>query len=77
YDQDITLFNPEERLFQIEYAQRAVDLYGSPCVGIQGKECCVVATKKTLPDKLVYPEYVTNIYRITDDIYCAGSGIGG
>ncbi|CAM9940390.1 unnamed protein product, partial [Discosporangium mesarthrocarpum] len=77
YDQDITLFSPEGRLYQVEYAQKAVDHYGSPCVGVQGSGCCVVATRKNLQDGFVYPESVTNIHRITDDVFCAGSGIVG
>ncbi|CBJ48831.1 Proteasome Alpha Subunit family member [Ectocarpus siliculosus] len=77
YDADLTLFSPEGRLYQVEYVMRAVGHYGCPAVGVHGEGCCVVACKRDLPDELVYPDSVTSIFRITDDIYSAATGMTG
>ncbi|CAM9837483.1 unnamed protein product [Ectocarpus fasciculatus] len=77
YDADLTLFSPEGRLYQVEYVMRAVGHYGCPAVGVHGEGCCVVACKRDLPDDLVYPDSVTSIFRITDDIYSAATGMTG
>ncbi|CAN0121956.1 unnamed protein product [Ectocarpus sp. 6 AP-2014] len=78
YDADLTLFSPEGRLYQVEYVMRAVGHYGCPAVGVHGEGCCVVACKRDLPASLlVYPDSVTSIFRITDDIYSAATGMTG
>eukprot|EP00903_Cladosiphon_okamuranus_P014271 g13255.t1 len=77
YDADLTLFSPEGRLYQVEYVMRAVGHYGCPAVGVHGEGCCVVACKRDVPDELVYPGSVSNIFRITDDIYSVATGLSG
>eukprot|EP00752_Nemacystus_decipiens_P009938 g8862.t1 len=77
YDADLTLFSPEGRLYQVEYVMRAVGHYGCPVVGVQGEGCCVVACKRDVLDELVYPDSVSNIFRITDDICSAATGLSG
>ncbi|CAM9456893.1 unnamed protein product, partial [Chrysoparadoxa australica] len=74
YDQTITLFSPEGRLHQIEYTQQAVDLYGAPCVLIQGKNCCVAACMRPMPDTLVDPATTCSTFTITPEIelVCVG-----
>ena len=45
YDTDVTIWSPEGRLFQVEYAMQAV-LQGSACVGIVSDRYVVLAALK-------------------------------
>lgn len=48
YDTDITTWSPVGRLFQLEYANEAVN-NGSAAVGVKGKDVTVLATLKRRP----------------------------
>ncbi|KAK8801668.1 hypothetical protein WA588_005954, partial [Blastocystis sp. NMH] len=47
YDMDATIFSPEGRIFQVEYASKAV-ADASTCIGVNCKDGVVVAVEKTL-----------------------------
>ena len=67
-DKLIKVFAPDGRIYQIEYAFKAIQSYGQTSVAIRGNDCVVVCTQKKVPDKLIVPESVTNIYNIADGI---------
>ncbi|KAL9252654.1 Proteasome subunit alpha type-6-like protein [Drosera capensis] len=54
YDRHITIFSPEERLFQsMRYAFEAVKAAGITSIGVRGKDSVCVVTQKKVPDKLL------------------------
>jgi len=51
YDTDVTVFSPQGRLLQVEYAMEAVK-QGSACLGLVGKSHVVLAALKRQPNEL-------------------------
>ena len=74
YDRNLSVFSPEGRLYQIEYAFNAVKTFGNLALGIKGKDSVVVLSQKKVTDSTVDMSGVTNLYRITDHIGCVVTG---
>jgi len=74
YDRTITMFSPDGRLLQVEYAKKTVR-QGSTALGIVCKEGVIFVTDKRIVDSLVVPEAVEKIFQIDDHIGATASGI--
>ncbi len=74
YDRAITMFSPDGRLLQVEYAKRTVRL-GNTAIGMVCKDGVILVTDKRLVDKLVVPESVEKIFKVDDHIIATGAGI--
>ncbi len=74
YDRAITVFSPDGRLFQVEYARSAVKR-GSTTVGIKFKDGVILIADKRIKSKLVEKEGIEKIYVIDEHIGCATSGL--
>lgn len=75
YDRVITIFSPEGRLLQVEYAVEAVKR-GATIVGIVSKEGVVLGAEEKTASKLQDPDFSWKIYQIDDHIGVAIVGLG-
>ena len=57
YDRAITMFSPDGRLLQVEYAKKTVRL-GNTAIGMVCKDGVLLVTDKRIVDKLVVAEAV-------------------
>src|SRR3972149_12259758 len=74
YDRAITMFSPEGRLLQVEYAKKTVK-QGSTAIGMTCSDGVILVTDKRIVDELVVPEAVEKIFQIDDHIGSTASGI--
>lgn len=74
YDRAITVFSPDGRLFQVEYAKEAVKR-GATAVGVVTKDGIVLAAIKNAPSRLLVPESLKKIFEIDSHIATTASGL--
>jgi len=74
YDRAITVFSPDGRLFQVEYAREAVKR-GTTAVGITYDNGVLLAVDKSIGTSLIVPESVEKIFQIDEHIGAAASGL--
>lgn len=68
YDLAASTFSPDGRIFQIEYAQKAVDNCGT-VVALAGKDGVVTAVERTVSSKLLVEVYFDSMFVSTLNIY--------
>lgn len=74
YDRTITMFSPDGRLLQVEYAKKTVR-QGSTAIGMVCSDGVLFVTDKRVVDPLVVPESVEKIWQIDDHLGATASGI--
>jgi proteasome alpha subunit len=73
YDRGITIFSPDGRLYQVEYAREAVKR-GTASIGIRTPEGVVLAADKRSRSPLMEPTSVEKIHKADDHIGIASAG---
>mmetsp|Transcript_1099 Transcript_1099/g.1419 ORF Transcript_1099/g.1419 Transcript_1099/m.1419 type:complete len:246 (-) Transcript_1099:93-830(-) len=74
YDQGVNTFDPDGRLFQVEYALQAIKL-GSTAIGVRTNEGVVLAVEKRLASPLVEADSVEKVMEIDTHLGAAMSGL--
>jgi len=74
YDRASTIFSPDGRLFQVEYAREAVKR-GTTTVGLKYTDGVVLIVDKRISSSLIEPDSIEKIFQIDDYIGCATSGL--
>lgn len=74
YDEASTIFSPDGRLYQVEYAREAVKK-GSTTMGFKWKDGILLLAHKPEGSRLVNFHSLEKIYQIDDYIACAATGL--
>jgi proteasome alpha subunit len=74
YDRAITVFSPDGRLLQVEYARKTVNK-GATVIGIVGKNSVVFIAEKRIPDNLIVVNSIEKIFQVDTHIGAAASGL--
>jgi proteasome alpha subunit len=74
YDQSITIYSPDGRMFQVEYAREAIKK-GSISLGMVFDKGILMMVEKRLPSKLIINKSVEKMFIIDKYITCATSGL--
>jgi len=73
YDRGSTIFSPDGRLYQVEYAREAVKR-GSVSVGVKTSEGVVLLAEKRVSSDLLVSDTIEKIYQVDDHLAVAASG---
>jgi len=75
YDSRTTIFSPEGRLYQVEYAMEAIGHAGT-CLGILASDGVVLAAERRNTNKLLDEVFFSEkIYKLNEDMACSVAGI--
>jgi len=73
YDRGITIFSPDGRLYQVEYAREAVKR-GTPSVGVRTAEGVVLAVDKRSRSSLMEADSIEKLHKVADHVGIASAG---
>ncbi|QQP35580.1 Proteasome subunit alpha type [Caligus rogercresseyi] len=74
YDLYTSQFSPDGRVFQVEYANKAVGSAGT-AIGLRGKDGVVFAAEKIIKSKLYEPSSNPRLFDVNRNIGCAVTGL--
>jgi len=73
YDRGVSLWSPDGRIYQVEYAREAVKR-GSPSVGIRVEDAVVLAAARRVHSELLEPRSIEKLHRVDDHHGVASAG---
>lgn len=74
YDRTSTMFSPDGRLLQVEYAKKTVK-QGSAAIGIVCKDGVLLVADKRITEKLIIPKSVEKISQVDDHVGATATGL--
>jgi 20S proteasome subunit alpha 1 len=75
YDRHITIFSPDGKLHQVQYAFKAAKTGNTTTVALRGDDSVVLVTQKKMTEKLMEKDFNTNLYSITPHIGAVMTGM--
>ncbi|MDO8626827.1 MAG: proteasome subunit alpha, partial [Candidatus Diapherotrites archaeon] len=76
YDKVATMFSPDGRLYQVEYASKIV-AQGTLGCGLVYADGIVLGADKKVQSKLLLPDSIEKLFQIDDHLGCVSSGLVG
>ena len=73
YDRGITIFSPDGRLYQVEYAREAVKR-GTASVGVRTDDGVVLAADRQVRSNLLEADSIEKLHRVDDHVAVASAG---
>ena len=73
YDRGTSIFSPDGRLYQVEYAREAVER-GSASVGVRTDDGVVLAARRRIHSPLMAPESVEKLHEVDSHVGVASAG---
>ena len=73
YDRGTSIFSPDGRLYQVEYARKAVER-GSASVGVRTDDGVVLAARRRIRSPLMDPGSVEKLHQVDDHLGVASAG---
>jgi len=74
YDRTSTMFSPDGRLLQVEYAKKTVK-QGTSALGLVCKDGVLLVADKRILDKLMVPKSVEKVFQVDEHLAATASGI--
>lgn len=75
YDLSTTTYSPDGKVFQVDYAQKAIDNAGT-AIGIRCKDGVVVACERLVQNKMIIPGSVRSVFPVAHHAGLACTGLG-
>ena len=66
FEKLMKVFSPDGRIYQMEYAFKAIHMFGQTSIAVRGNDSVVICTQKKVPDKMIVPDSVSNIHAVSD-----------
>ncbi|MFH1332358.1 MAG: archaeal proteasome endopeptidase complex subunit alpha [archaeon] len=73
YDRTSTMFSPDGRLLQVEYAKKAVK-QGTTAVGVVCRDGVLLVADRRMTEKLIVAKSVEKVFQVDDHIAATSSG---
>lgn len=74
YDRTSTMFSPDGRLLQVEYARKTVR-QGTPTIGIVCKDGVLLVADKRITERLIVSKSIEKVFQIDEHIAAVATGI--
>ena len=73
YDRGITIFSPDGRLYQVEYAREAIKR-GTASVGVRTDDGVVLAADRQVRSPLLEADSIEKLHRVDEHVAVASAG---